>query len=414
MSPRRAERVRRGRSAAGNSRQRGAWARRLVGLAGVVAVALGAGACPRSPQEEDPKAAADGHYLAGRSAYLRGDSAAAHKAFEEVHRLSPEDPRLPVAVGELLVSEGRVAEAITSFEDAARREPKRPGTFSRLAYLYALKGEREKAREALERALALNPKEPGALETRGDLALKEGKLDDAVASYVEASASAPEPARAELVLRAAGLLAKKGRGEEGRLVLEAAVGRGIRSVELSSELGDRFVEAGELERALGAYTDAAKLSTSDPTLWELVGELEAKRGRAEAAEAAFKRSLAVKDRAVVHVALARLCRARSDAACVKAELDTALARASGEEAREALELAALLTEVDRKRDALLLLANLSDEEDQRGNRDLQLRVAALAQELGEAATVQSACRRAMATKGPKLSRCPAPPDAGVP
>ena len=62
--------------------------------------------------------------------------------------------------------------------------------------------------------------------------------------------------------------------------------------------------------ALLVYTDAARAAPGDPALWDLVGELYLKLAKPADAEAAFRESLRVKDRAVVHVALARLCQLR--------------------------------------------------------------------------------------------------------
>lgn len=367
---------------------------------------LTSAACPRSGPEVDPKLAADGHYVAAQSAYLKGDFATAHAQFAEVRKLSPEDPRLPVAEGELFLSEANVGQALASFEEAARREPRRASTWARLGHLYSLKGDRAKAFEALGKALAVNPKDPSALETLGELELKEGKTDEAVKHYVQASESAPDSARAELVLKASGVLTKKGRGPEALQLLEDAIKRGVSSAEVLGEVGDRSVEAGDLDRAVAAYADAAKANPKDPTLLELVGELEAKRGRASEAEAAFRASLAVKDRAVVHVSLARLCQQKKSEACVKEELDRALATASGEEVREAIDLAELLVSVDRKGDALTLLNGVSQEAEQKGNTALQLRTARLAKEQGDKVALQAACQRAVASAGGRSLRCP--------
>lgn len=363
------------------------------------------GACSRPAPDVDPKLAADGYYLAAQSAYLKGDFAAAHTQFDEVRKLNPADPRLPAAEGEVFLSEAKVPEAIAAFEEASTRDPKRATTWSRLGYLYALKGERERAQAALDKALAGNAKDFNALETLAELQLKDGKLDDAVNNYVRASQSAPEASRPELVQKAAGALAKKGRGPEALAVLEAAVKRGVKAPELLGELGDRLVEVGRLEEAGEAYGEAAKASPGDPSLWELVGELALKRGKLPEAEDAFRRSLAVKERGVVHVALARLCQARQDAACVKRELDRAIETASGEELRETLDLSDLLASVSRKKDALSLLRTASEEPEQKGNSELQLKTARLARELGEKAVTQAACARALGGAGHPL-KCP--------
>ena len=374
---------------------------RLLGLAAVLTL-LG---CPKPGDDVDPKVRADGHYLAGQAAYLKGDFPEAHKQFAEVRTYNPTDPRLPAAEGEVYLSEAKVPEAIEAFEAASKVDAKRGTTWSRLGYLYSVKGEKEKARAALEKALAANAKDFNALETLADVQLEEGKIDDAVKNLVAASESAPEVTRGDLVLRVTAELQKAGRGGEAIAILEAAVKKGIKSGAVFNELGDRLIEATRLEDAVNAYQAAAKLDAKDPALWELVGEVELKLGKVPEAEAAFRKSIEVKDRGVVHVALARLCKQKKDDACAKAELQKALDTSTGEELRETLELADLLAESDRKKDALALLRSVSEESEQKGNVELHLRTARLAKELKDEVTVKAACTRAL-SNGQAGLRCP--------
>lgn len=377
--------------------------RRALGVA--LAVAVLAGACTKDEPKVDPKAHADGLYLAMTATYMKGDFAEAHKLLDQVKALAPDDPRLPAAEGELLLAEAKLADALEAFKKAAKLEPKRATTWSRIGYIQALLGDRDAARISLTKALELNPKDYNALEAVGDLELKAGKLDVAVQRYLQASEASPDPLKAELVMRAVEELARGGLGDQALAALEEAVKKGIKSVPLLSELGDRLVQQGRLNDALAAYTEAAKASKDDPTLWELVGELDVKLDKPADAEAAFRESLRMKDRGVVHVALARLCQARKDDACLKAELDLALAKSTGEELREATELAELLASVGRKPDAYKLLKALADEEGQRGNGALQLRAAQLARDTGDKEALKALCARAL-TSDAGVARCP--------
>ena len=134
------------------------------------------------------------------------------------------------------------------------------------------------------------------------------------------------------------------------------------------------------------------------------GELDVKLNKPADAEAAFRESLKVQDRGVVHAALARLCQAKKDDACLRDELDKALATASGEELRELIDLADLLASVGRKKDAFALVKDVAAEEEQRSNRVLQLKAAQLAKELGDKEAVKSFCANANADGG--TVKCP--------
>jgi tetratricopeptide (TPR) repeat protein len=391
----------------------------------LVSALVASAACSKKP-ELDPKIEAEGHYLAGQNAFLTGKFADAHKEYDEARRLFAADPRLPAAEGEVFMAEGNIDQAIAKFEAASQRDPKRATTWSRLGYLYTVKKDPEHAAAALDKALALNPKDFNALELLADTQLAKNDVDAAIANLVKASDAAPDAAKGELVLKAAGELTAHKREAEVLPLLEGAVERGAITVDVLSELGDRLVVAGRLEDAVKTYSRAAERSAQErerasarerqlpagpdagqregsqlelereASLWEVVGELQVRLGHPAEAKATYQKSLAVRDRAVVHVAMARLCQQTKDDACVTAELDQALTKASGEELRETLDLADLLTSLKRGKDALALLRLVSEEPEQKNNIDLQLKTAHLAVDLKDEVTVKAACLRALA------------------
>jgi hypothetical protein len=84
---------------------------------------------------------------------------------------------------------------------------------------------------------------------------------------------------------------------------------------------------------------------------------------------------------------------------------------SGSDVRELTELSALLADLDRKPDALRILASLSAEPGQAKDAQLQLRTARLAQELKDVATVKEACARFIAASPAPATLAPAPEPA---
>lgn len=363
--------------------------------------------CPAKEEAgPDPKLQADGLYIAGTAAYMKGDFKQAHEHYAEVKKLNPADPRLPAAEGEVYLAEVKLDEALKSFEDAVKLESKRATTWSRLGFIHSLKGRTKEAKEALTKALELNPRDFNALESLAEMDLKEKNLDEAVKHFLAASEVAPDPSRGALVMRAVEELTTSGKSAEALTLLEQTVKKGIKTPEMLSELGDRLVAVARLPDAVLAYAEAAKANPADPALWELVGELQMKLDKPADAEAAFRESLRVKDRGVVHASLARLCQARKDPGCVKSELDLALNKASGEEPRELIDIADLLASVGRKPDAFALLKGLAAEEESARDEALQLKVARLAKELGDKATVKLACDRVLAAPDAGARKCP--------
>lgn len=367
-----------------------------------------AAACTKDPEPltpEQQKGAIDGHYLTAQAFYLKGDFKKAHEEFDEVKRLSPSDPRLPAAMGELLLSEGHFSEAADQYRAALKIDPKRATTYSRLGYIVSAKGDHAEGQALFKKALELNPKDFIAWESLANFAYENKDVDTAIADMSTAAEVAPEKMQAEYALKAAKWASESGKVERAVEILRAATSRGVKSGEIFEQLGVALVNLKQFDEAIAAYTEAAKASPKDPTLWEIVGELQFRQGRLKEAETAYKSSLAVADRGVVHVAIARMCRANKMKACIAAELDRALATASGEEPRELLDLADLLESEGRGHDALLLLTPLSEESDQASNTELQLHVARLAKAQKDTTLMTTACQRALTSAKPG-TRCP--------
>jgi tetratricopeptide (TPR) repeat protein len=167
----------------------------------------------------------------------------------------------------------------------------------------------------------------------------------------------------------------------------------VRDASLLAALGELQVRTGALEAATASYTEAARKSPRDPTLWELVGELHLRQDRPGDALLAFRESLRVKDRAVMHVATARIQLKRGEKRAALESLDKALEAAQGRDPRELSELAGLLADLGRKPDALRLLAQLAGEPGQEKDVALQRRTARLARELGKDSVFAVACAR---------------------
>lgn len=367
---------------------------------------LSLAACDRADEkaeQERLQQQIDGMYLKGTTEYLQGNFDVALAAFQQVRNVAPDDPRLPAATGEVYLSQGRLNEALEQFELASRLEPTRGTNFSRLGYIHAQKGHREEAKRHLHHALKLGPTDFNAMENLGDLAAKEGNVDDAVAWLRKAIPHAPEIARPLLYLRAAQILEKAGREAEAIPILKEGVVLAPAG-ELFVELGDLQVKSGDFPGALESYRAAARAMPKDPTLWELVAELQLKLDKPGDAEASYRESLRVEDRAIIHVALARLHLQRGNRPAAETELGLALKSYRGEEERESTELAELLATMGRKADALKLLSTLASEEELHTDVALQRRVAALAKDVGDVQQVSAACERVK--KADAKSKCP--------
>ncbi|HZN95426.1 MAG TPA: tetratricopeptide repeat protein [Myxococcales bacterium] len=361
--------------------------------------------CPASGPT--PRERAEGHYIAGMSAYLRGDFKTALAELEEVKKDAPDDPRLPAMLGEIALSQGRLREALEHFDAALARDPKRGTSWSRKGYLLAQLGRRDEAQAALRRALELSDADFNALEQLGELAHQAGRPEEAAAFFERAASRAPQEARrSELYLRAARALQPVSLAR-AREVLQRGADAGTRTPELLGEQADLEVRLGELRAALSTYQQAAGRASNDPIPWEMAGRVAEKLGDLPGAAQAYQSSLRARPTGAVHAALGRVKLALGDRDGGIAEVDAALASASGEEVREALELADLLEQVGRRADALKLLAQLAAETGAEKDQELQLRTARLAKASGDRAVAAAACARLQrGPDGGTPPRCP--------
>lgn len=354
-----------------------------------------------------PKERAEGHYLASQTAYLKGDFKTALAELDEVKKDAPDDPRLPAALGEISLSQGKLHDALQHFDDALARDPHRGTSWSRKGYVLAQLGRRDEAEAALRRALELSPNDFNALEQLGELDHRAGRPDQAAGAFERAAARAPQEARrSELYLRAARELQPLSLAR-AREVLQRGADAGVRTPELLEEQGDLEVRLGELRAALATYQQAAERASNDPIPWEMAGRVAERLDDLPGAQVAYEASLRAKPTGAVHAALARVKLAQGDRDGGLSELDAALAAASGEEVREVLELSELLEQVGRRADALKLLQPVSAEPGAEKDQELQLRTARLAKAAGDRATTSAACERLRrGLDGGTAPRCP--------
>lgn len=352
----------------------------------------------------DPKLHADGLYLAASSAFMEGKYEEAEAKFKEAQGLNPADPRLPAALGELYWAQGKLHEAKASFEAAIKVDATRSTTFSRLGNVQLRLGDTAAAEASLRRALTLRPEDFNALDDLARIAVKKGDTDGGVALWVQSAQLAPSGTKASFIMDAARVLVREQRDAEALRLLEGARARGEASPELLAELGTRLMDAKRFDEALAVWRELLALKPKQVSTWQVVGELELKKGNVAEAEEALRKSVALKPTATAHAALARLCQREGKHACANDELKAALDKVTGEDPVEVLAAAEALSVVGRPSDALKLLEILLATPQLKDEPSLMLKAAALAKAAGDKAGIKKWCAQARAVDAGM--RCP--------
>jgi predicted Zn-dependent protease len=113
--------------------------------------------------------------------------------------LAPENYTGNLMLGSFQYARGQLALAESSYR-AALKTRREPEVLNDLAYIIMLKGgAMEEARSLINEGLALEPSHPILLSTRGEINLREGRLDEAEQDLQQALSAMPENPQAMLL-----------------------------------------------------------------------------------------------------------------------------------------------------------------------------------------------------------------------
>jgi tetratricopeptide (TPR) repeat protein len=144
---------------------------------------------------------------------------AAENVLGDLDRLAPKLPWGPFGTGSIAAMRGDFARATTLLDEALRRDPEHVPSLRLRARLAQQNKEPELEERLLGRYLAEVPDSPGAYQRLGDLALADGRLDDARRAFLRAYELRPMP---ETARNLAELAQRRGDTAEARLWQERA------------------------------------------------------------------------------------------------------------------------------------------------------------------------------------------------
>jgi Flp pilus assembly protein TadD len=151
-------------------------------------------------------------------------------------------------LGNIVLAEGRVDEAVAHYLEAERLEPDYPSTHFNLAKVWESQGREPDAIREYEQTLRLAPGDAVAHNNLGIALARTGRTDAAAAQFAEALRLVPGYAKADANFGV--LLAGEGRTEE-------AVARYEQALRLSPDDADVHTNLGLALRALGRSEEAA-------------------------------------------------------------------------------------------------------------------------------------------------------------
>jgi tetratricopeptide (TPR) repeat protein len=245
--------------------------------------------------------------------------AALRRAAEE----SPAEPDYHYLLGLALARQGRPQEALASLEEAIRLAPADVAGHLALGDALRRLGRTDEAVGALREALRLRPEDARVLNALGALLGETGAAEEAVATFTRALAVSPT--RAEVHANQAAALRQLGKPKEAARALRRAIRIDPKAADLHRDHGLALAEAGEHEASFEALRRAVRIRPEDASLHADLADALLARGRSAEAAAAYEAALA------------------RDPGCLQT-------RPASQQARHALALAALRTELAAERD----------------------------------------------------------------
>ena len=223
------------------------------------------------------------HMNLGNYLMAQGELRDAEFHLREALRLRPEEGLPLNNLGNLMAREGRTAEATGYFERALRDgvPDNVVDAHNALGTILFSQGKAAEAERQFAAALAINPNRERVHNNFGLLLAKEGKSDAALNEYQFALQIRPDFPEARRNL--ADLLAHLGRSGDARREMARALGRGEDSIEVVSALGDYLQVRGDYSMALPFYREIVEKAPAMAEAHNSLGFTLAKSGRPDEA-----------------------------------------------------------------------------------------------------------------------------------
>lgn len=181
-------------------------------------------------------ASSDFHYLAAINATVRRDFPAAIAAYQELVKVSPNDPRVFVDLGRAYEKNDELTKAVESYVKATQGTPQYASAYLRVAILYGRQGDPSSAIAAFDQAEKLYQAE-GNFEGQAEVAYQRGFL-----------------------FNQGGDIGKAKQYLQRALEIAQTTGNDYQQVKTLLKLGDVEVDAGAVDVGRGHMTTALELA----------------------------------------------------------------------------------------------------------------------------------------------------------
>ena len=194
-------------------------------------------------------------------------------------------------LGNALFKQGRLEEALAQYRASLAIEPANAEALNNLGNALATKGDDDAAIAQYQKALALQPGYSDALFDLGHVLLKQGKLDEALLQFHKLVEIKPHDAETQNDLGKA--LLQKGDFDGAMACFDQAAALTSDPVANWCKLGDGFLQKENWEVAISCYQRALKINPRHADACASLGLAFFKKGEAREAVDSWRRALAI-------------------------------------------------------------------------------------------------------------------------
>jgi predicted CXXCH cytochrome family protein len=207
----------------------------------------------------------------------RGARDKALKEYADSLKADADWPSSNVNLGNLLLRQGQMNEAIAAYQRALTLDPLFPAGYLNLADAYRLAGRDAEGEKALRDGIARMPRTADFHHALGLLLVRKGDKPAGLQSLAQAARLAPDNARYAYVHAIA--LNSLGKRAEALALLRATQARHPDDLDTLNALVSIQAEAGDAKAALADAEKMAALMPDDPSVRRLLAELKARAAR---------------------------------------------------------------------------------------------------------------------------------------
>jgi tetratricopeptide (TPR) repeat protein len=195
-------------------------------------------------------------------------------------------------LGNALLKQGRIDEAIPQFREALRINPEYTLARDNLGAALSRQGRAQEAVAQYRESLETDPNDSEAWNNIGMVLLQQGRIDEAAARFREAVRINPEYGDAHYNLAVA--LEQKGEGAEAIEQYQRALEANPSFPEAYNNLGGLLEGSGHPDEAIGCYQKALEVDGRDAEAWNNLGGALVSKGDLDKGMADLQKALEIK------------------------------------------------------------------------------------------------------------------------